>query len=899
MIFSTPNSRLKHTLQAHHTSQAHPHHHHQQTLTPLPTHSCIAYDPIQSLLALGTTASQYGPAQIYLFGQHRVTRILSPPSSSSSSVFQPSRSAPTATNPAHAIRQLAFVTTRLVSLDSRGELVLWDLAAPPGREMVAKYSYGRVASAGMVTDPGLDWVFVALETTGEVAAFDVDRGRPVLGGWKGLNFWRQRMQGQGTGMGRSLAGQGAGVVSLQLHPRDIGRLLIGYEAGAVVYSFKEGGVVKVFEYVLPKGAPGGDGRGVERPRLVQAVWHPTGTFVLTAHEDGSLVFWDEKEGRVVAARTVYEARVNEKGKGGMGRPMGRFGRIRWCCKRDPDDTAVLIAGGQAVDETEKGLTFLELGPTPTYATSSWEVLTKHFEGKKTITLPIPPGAEIADYCLVPRASPYFDGAQDPVAIMVMLTSGEVITMTVPTGYPISATNMLHPSMSFVHPFVQKIAVSTVPRERWLTMVETRSQGEPILRGGTPAEKRRRAGWDFRNVVQVAHADSTIRVWDVGYDDEIENPTQLQVDVARALDRFEDVNITALAMADSTGELAAGTRKGEVVIYRWGPNRNHGRDATEPLDPNPGGLTDISSRAEPSLKEGLQPLVLYEMMQGSVSVVTVSDVGFVGVGSEGGFFSLIDLRGPGVMFQASVADFVKEEKRSSFLKGGSSKAAATKEFPTVVEFGVLTLEGDSYSSICCFVGTNLGHVTTFKILPSGQTYSAQLAGLAKAGGDKVVAICPMNADNGQPAAATGPAVGGLRAGNQVNGVLVVGRSLRPTISLVELRLTPRSHPNRNPRLQTRHRQRRLPLLRRPTLRRRPRHRDPAPGRRPRHPLRRPHRARLLPPGAQRTRSHHPAHARPLAHHLGRPLAHRRALWLDGPVRDRRAARLGRRAGAGAV
>ena len=627
----------------------------------------------------------------------------------------------------------------------------------------------------MVTDPGLDWVFVALESTGEVVAFDTDRGRPVLGGWRGANFWRQRMQSQGQGVGRSLAGQGAAVVSMQLHPRDIGRLLVGYEGGAVVYSFKEGVVGKVFEYVLPKGAPGGDGRGVERPRLVQAVWHPTGTFVLTAHEDGSLVFWDEREGRVVAVRTVYESRVNEKGKGGAGRPMGRFGRIKWCCKRDPDDTAVLIAGGQAVDEKEKGLTFLELGPTPTYATSSWEVLTSHFEGKKIISLPIPPGAEVADYCLVPRSSPYFDGAQDPVAIMVMLTSGEVITMTVPTGYPISATNMLHPSMSFVHPFVQKIAVSTVPRERWLTMVETRSQGDPILRGGTPAEKRTRAGWDYRNIIQVAHADSTIRVWDVGHNDDIENPTQLQVDVARALDRFEDVNITALAMADTTGELVAGTRTGEVVVYRWGPNRTHGRDATKPLDPNPGGLTDISSRAEPSLKEGLQPLVLYEMMQGPVSAVTVSDVGFVGVGSEGGFFSLIDLRGPSIMFQASVADFVKEEKRSSFLKGGSSKAAATKEFPTVVEFGVLTLEGDGYSSICCFVGTNLGHVATFKILPSGQTYSAQLAGLAKAGGDKVVAICPMNADNGQPAAATGPAVGGLRAGNQVNGVLVVGRS----------------------------------------------------------------------------------------------------------------------------
>jgi hypothetical protein len=524
-----------------------------------------------------------------------------------------------------------------------------------------------------------------------------------------------------------------------------------------------------------------------RPRVVQAVWHPTGTFVLTAHEDGSLVFWDPKDGRVVAARSVYNSRVNEPGGKGAKQlqptPLVPFGKIAWCCKQNPDDTALLIAGGQAVDEAQKGLTFLELGPTPTYATSSWDVLTNHFEGKRRLTLPIPPGAEIASYCLVPRSTPFFDGAQDPIAILTMLTSGEVITMTFPSGYPISPTNMLHPSMSFVHPFVQKIAVSTMPRERWLGLVETRNQGDPILLGGAPASKRLKANWGFRNIIQVAHADSTIRIWDVGYDDDIENPTQLQVDIARALDRFEDVNVTALAMADTTGEFAAGTRTGEVVIYRWGHNRTYGRDATKPLDPKPGGLTDISSRAEPSLKEGLQPFVLYEMMQGPVSVVTVSDVGFVAVGSEGGFFSIIDLRGPRVIFQASVTEFVKEEKRSSFLKGHSSKTPASKEFPTVVEFGVLTLEGDSYSSIACFVGTNQGHVATFKVLPSGQTYSAQLAGVAKCGGDKVVAISPLNADTGQPAVATGLAVAGLREGRQINGVLVAGKPL-PLYFIIE-------------------------------------------------------------------------------------------------------------------
>ncbi|KAL2194880.1 lethal giant larvae like, C-terminal-domain-containing protein [Corynascus similis CBS 632.67] len=729
--------------------------------------SCLAYDPTQSLLAVGTTTSKYGPAQIYVFGSRRVFRTFA--------LNHPSRQSAFAAAAPHqqalAVRYLAFVANRLVSVDTHNELAVWDLDTG---QKVSRTTYGRVAC--VATDPGLDWAFVGNGNGGDVSAYDLDRGTPAIG-WRLGNLWNSPDRpGAGAGAGSAVSGLGVGVVSLQLHPRDIGKLLIGYTHGAVIYSFKQNVATKFFEYVVPAGARGGNGLGTEkerRPRLVQAIWHPTGTFVLTAHEDGSLVFWDPKEGRLVAARSIYHTRVNEPGgKGEKPTPLVPFGKIAWCCKQNPDDTALLIAGGQTVDEEQKGLTFLELGPTPIYATSSWEVLANHFEGKRRLTLPIPPGAAVASYCLVPRASPYFDGAQDPIAILTMLTSGEIITMSFPSGYPISPTNMLHPSMSFVHPFVQKIAVSTVPRQRWLGFVETRSQGDPILLGGAPARKRRRAGWDYRNIIQVAHADSTIRIWDVGYDDDIENPAQLQVDIARALDRFEDVNVTALAMADATGEFAAGTRTGEVVIYRWGGNRNFGRDATKPLDPNPGGLTDISSRAEPSLKEGLQPFILYEMMQGPVSAISVSDVGFIAVGSEGGFFSLIDLRGPRVIFQGPLTEHIKEEKRTSFLKGHSSKSSsAPLEFPTVIEFGVLTLEGDGYSSIACFVGTNLGHVATFKILPSGQTYTAQFAGVTKCGGDKVVAISPLNVDTAQPANATGLAVAGLKEGRQVNGVLV--------------------------------------------------------------------------------------------------------------------------------
>jgi WD40 repeat protein len=570
------------------------------------------------------------------------------------------------------------------------------------------------------------------------------------------------------------------IVSLQLHPRDIGKLLIGYASGAVIYSFKQNAPQKFFEYELPRGAPGGDAdpahsNVVRHPMLTHALWHPTGTFVLTAYADSSLVFWDPVDGRIVMARTLEETNVNKPGPAAYNPAQEAtkkdpYSRIAWCANQDPDDTALLISGGMASNSPTKGLTFLELGRTPNYTTSSWEVLSQHFGSpRRQRILPTPPNSAVVEFCLIPKADPHFSGAHDPLAILCLLSSGEIISMSFPSGYPISPTNQLPLSVTYVHPFITAIQLSPLERNQWLGLTEKRNHGPKFVEGGAEASRPLKR-FESRNIVQTAHADGTVRLWDAGHGDEIENDALIQVDVERAVGRHGGLDITKMSFAGASGEFAAGTRTGEVAIFRWGHNKTAGREPPEPGPNKAGDLTDIQDRTEPSLIDGFVPLRLLDMQNGPCTALKVSDVGFIAAGFEGGKIAVIDLRGPAVIYNGNVQDFASQDRKGS-LRRSSQTPAAKGEYASIIEFSVMSADGDSFSSLLLHVGTNKGHVATFKVVPEqGGRHGVHFAGAA-ALNDRVIRIAPINAQTGAFAYATQHAFGNLRNGYKVNGVLI--------------------------------------------------------------------------------------------------------------------------------
>jgi syntaxin-binding protein 5 len=624
---------------------------------------------------VGTNDTRFGPGTVYVYGQRRVCVTLNLPRRAS-------------------VREIQFCADKLIVLDNKNDINIFSLET---KRLITSYAPpGHVVC--MVTDPSLDYCFTGL-TSGEIVVYDLDRENMTP--LRIPNLWKEM-----NPRARILP-----IVSIQFHPRDVGKLLIGYSEGAVTYSFKQNKAQKFFHYEVPRGAPGGESRpamDVLHPRLTHAVWHPTGTFVLTAHDDSSLVFWDPTSGRLLAARTVQEIDINIPGSGGArnvpGTPLSPtspapsirepYRRIAWCSKDNPDDTGLLISGGSPTTNPTRGLSFLELGPTPVYATSSWDALANHFRNPRRVhVLPTPPSAEVSDFLLIPRNSPHFAGAHDPIAVMVIMTSGELLTISFPSGHPISPTNQLSVDLSLIHPFATKIGMCSIERTRWLGMRESRQHGALFVQGGFEGTKPMKR-FENRNIIQTAHADGSIRLWDAGHGDAIENSSVIQADLGRALGRWDNLEISCISMSGASGEMSVGLRSGEVVVFRFNRNKNAGRpDLNEPLQkPPPGQMQDISRRADPALKEGLLPLTMCNDQQGPVTALKHSNVGFIAVGYASGGVTIVDLRGPAVIHTQLLSD-VKHHvgKRMSVRRSNSDTQSA--EYPTVMEFGVMTLEGD--------------------------------------------------------------------------------------------------------------------------------------------------------------------------------------------------------------
>ncbi|KAK6537985.1 hypothetical protein TWF694_010877 [Orbilia ellipsospora] len=730
----------------------------------------LAYDPVQSLIAVGTGPTANSPSNVYVFGAGRVTATYELPSKG-------------------AAKHLKMYDNRLVVVDTKYELHHFDLItharinswSPPG------------AVSAVLSDPASDFIFIGLQN-GEVVAFDLDRD--LVAPFRIPNIWRQNNP-------KVIS---APVVSLALHPRDLGSLLIGYSEGAVVYSIKQAKAVTTISLEIPAGAPGADVdpliiKTARHPKLTNAIFSPNGNFILTTHEDGCLAFFSTSDGRLLTARTVQDGDVHlpvpPSAVDDLTTKQPIY-KVAWCCTKNIDETTLLIAGGNNSTMPAKGISLIEFGASPNFKTSQWKQIVEHLSTpKRQRFLPVLKTTDVVDFCLIPRTSPYFAGAHDVAAAILLFSDGDITTMRLPDGSPISPAGMMHVNLNLIQPRPLHLDMFKVNRAKWLIMHVTRDKPDPFFKGGVEVKKMSHRNLD-RNIAYTIHHDAIVRMWDVGHNDEIDQKDAIEVDVSAIVTK-PNIKITNVSASTATAEMAVGLESGEVVMYRWGRNKNY-HSLTGPTSPpgTPGygasaaaakaasePLRDISDKADPSISEGLLPYFIYESGAGAVKALAVSDVGFLAVGYEDGSVSVIDLRGPTVITNIPLNTITKDssshgkkaskesKRKSIFKKGGGSpgdEGPEEHDFAQTMAFSVMTLSGDEYSSICLHIGTSLKNVVTLKILPDGVHYAVSPAGSYQLE-DNAIELIPINTETGASAGATGPAVAGLREGRFVKGMLV--------------------------------------------------------------------------------------------------------------------------------
>lgn len=710
--------------------------------------TAFAFDPVQGLFALGTNNGY-----IHVFGQKNVEQLFS-------------------LKQGLEVCHLTIVKSiYLVSVDASNTICVFSLDT---KELLYVQSVsGKVLT--IASDPVMDWLLLGLET-GLLSVFDVDRGviSPYyVGNLQKAFLPKSRM---------------SPVLSVQFHPRDPSKILVAYRECAIVFNIISQQIVISIKYDLVAGAPGGDTnpaiiKQFRSPPLVQALWHPHGHHILTVHVDGSLVFWDATEGVLLQARTLTDIDVNLPQNAVMGNDSDGVDntpitKVSWVCTQNPEETAIIVAGGHFFEGSVQGVTLLDFGVTPIVSVTSYQNMGKHYANpRRQRILPTPGYANVVNFIPITRANPFYGGGCDPTAVIFLLTSGELVTLSYPNGLPITSVSAFPSAFSWVGSYVTTFTTASVPHNQWVGMLGSAPTIEPLFIGGAPAHRRLRK-FDPRNALCTGHKDGSVRLWDASHG-ELDDSKVLEVQTPEGLKHHDNCSVQKISFAPDTAELAVAVETGEVLLYKFGSGKKLGNIVEQMGDMSLSDQPIISIKSRTTLKrDGFLPQFLINTHNGAVSSLLNTEVGFVVIGYKNGNLTVIDLRGPAIIFSQKLSQLAL--KKSKFIHK-SQPTGQQGEYPTALDVGIFMLDGEKFSSIVLSVGTSLGKLHTFRLMPlANGGYAVDYIGVSEVGSSPIFQVVSINMNTGRSCRAKTDDMNKLPKGIQINGAVA-------TISKLDIRI----------------------------------------------------------------------------------------------------------------
>ncbi|CAL9730853.1 lethal(2) giant larvae protein homolog Sro7p [Monosporozyma unispora] len=642
----------------------------------------IAYDYTQSLMAVATST-----AEVHIFGQKQVETVIR-------------------LNTKTVVRTMKFIKgIYLVIVDAREAVMVFSLYSK--RMLATVYCPSRITC--IESDPSLDWILLGLQS-GSIVVYDVDRNQ--FSGVKIENLQKSQFF---TKIPLSP------VVSISWNPRDLGSILISYELVTVTYSFVEGVVKNSFIYELPPYAPGGefstDVTRARRPKVIQSLYNPNSLHILTVHEDNSLVFWDANTGKLIQARTLYETDVNKVQQNTENKITNpgfpKIFKVKWICQNNPEYTSIVIATkASSPQDKSQGISILDLGGTPLYSVTSYDGMSKFYAHPHQEKLcPIVGKAPLVDIIPIATSSPYFDGGHAASCILVLLENGEMETLLSANGLFTSKASLFPQSLSLSRPHATVTSAVSVPSKIWLGMMSSNSKYDGLLKGGRVMKKSGKVS-NMRNALLSGHSNGAVRLWDACAN-ELDESAVFEVNIGRVLNRADNVSIANMSFAPDTLELAVAAENGDVALFKYEVNQffdPQGKNADKSLDIDFSRfsiedinepLIDVRDRSPPNVRQGLMPETVIKLRRGNVTALKNSNIGFVGIAYSNGDITVIDRRGPAIIYLDNIENMVR--KRGYMV--------------TSIEFVVMQYGDDSYSSILMLCGTDCGELIVNKVLPA--------------------------------------------------------------------------------------------------------------------------------------------------------------------------------------
>ncbi|KAK2461424.1 hypothetical protein APHAL10511_005887 [Amanita phalloides] len=388
--------------------------------------TAFAYDPVASLLAIGT-AKGY----VHIHGKPAVHTLLALESGAPVKFLA-----------------ISISTSRLVCMDGNNQLSVWDLSAFGRPRLLASARFDQTNC--VIASPSHAHVFIAIHS-GEIKTYDLLclRKSPYIL----PNLWDIYKKKVGW---RSKGDEGSIRTSVEVvaHPRDLNLLFVAYAGGVALSDLSQRNVIRAYEYTIPPGAPGGSGFGspdvlmLRQPSVTCITIHPSGHILAVGYTDGSVAFWAvEDEDQPLLVKTLDTDDVNvvnaqklEELLSNPGQPRVENCRepvfkMSWSGFSNSSDprggkTVLTILGGLAATEPP-GLTVFELpactptDPPPAVSPDVSQSLHPHFRDAMRESLVslrtyfYSAQDTVQDYLLISRDNPHYSGTFDPVAIIIM------------------------------------------------------------------------------------------------------------------------------------------------------------------------------------------------------------------------------------------------------------------------------------------------------------------------------------------------------------------------------------------------------------------------------------------------------------------------------------------------